>query len=92
MRHRRAQGILWMAMAALGLTGVGQAHQGHFENPHPVPGLDSRYRDWSPFPSADGLTMYFGSDRQLRIPMIPSTTSSWCWKATSATRPSRGTV
>ena len=56
MRHRRAWGILWTAVVALGSGGVGQAQQGSFTNLRPVPGLDSRFRDWSPFPSADGLT------------------------------------
>jgi Tol biopolymer transport system component len=59
----------WMTFLAAGLavllSGIVQAdlRQGYFTDVKPVPGLDSPYRDHGPSISADGLTIYFWSDR-----------------------------
>ena len=59
----------WMTFFAVGLavllSGVVRAdlRQGYFTDVKPVPGLDSPYRDRGLSISADGLTIYFWSDR-----------------------------
>lgn len=59
----------WMTFFAVGLAvllgGVVQAdlRQGYFTHVKPVTRLDSPYRDHDPSISADGLTIYFCSDR-----------------------------
>jgi hypothetical protein len=59
----------WMTIFAVGLavllSGVVRAdlRQGYFTDVKPVPGLDSPYRDRGLSISADGLTIYFWSDR-----------------------------
>jgi Tol biopolymer transport system component len=59
----------WITFLAVGLavllSGVVRAdlRQGYFTDVKPVPGLDSPYRDHGLSISADGLTIYFWSDR-----------------------------
>ena len=60
----------WITFLAVGLAvllgGVVKAdlRRGYFTDVKPVPGLDSPWRDQCPSISADGLTIYFDSDRR----------------------------
>ena len=66
MKAHQNKWIIFLAAGlAVLLSGVVQAdlRQGYFTDVKPVPGLDSPYRDRGPSISADGLTIYFWSDR-----------------------------
>ena len=67
-------------------NGQAQTLNGQFERIGPVAGLNSPYRDTQPFVSADGMTIYFTSDRPSEFaPVDWSSTNIWTATRNSAT-------
>lgn len=58
-----------------------QALNGIFDNPRAVRGMNSRYRDTEPFVTADGLSIFFTSDRFSEAAPVDWTLAN-IWEAT----------